>query len=218
MYVQRNEIGSKPQPKQEFRMNSEIKQIEVGCIAEVKVGRNIIKAPVCEILPDGGYIVQSATTGKKFKVASLVRVVAGRKEIESQPEVPAVTHTPEENAIAELAAAPLHGPGIDYPAPCDESEEESDEATENPAPESAAPVKPVKKMSLMDAAVEVLKTSEQPLNTREIVKTATEKGYWIPTSCKTPEQTLYGSIFREIATKENPRIVKSEQRGKFQLA
>ncbi len=194
-------------------MNEEIKQIEVGCIAEVKVGRNIIKTPVCEILPNGGYIVQSATTGKKFKVASLVRVVAGRKEIESQPEVPAITHTPEETALAELAAAPLHGPGIDSPAPYDESEGERDEAVENPAP-----VKPVKKLSLMDAAVEVLKTSEQPLNTREMVKSAIEQGYWIPTACKTPEQTLYGSIFRKIATKENPRIVKAEQRGKFQLA
>ena len=84
----------------------------------------------------------------------------------------------------------------------------------NPAPESAAPVK---KLSLLDAAVEVLKTSGQPMNTREIVKAATESGLWIPTACRTPEQTLYGSIFREIATKENPRIAKAGQKGKFIL-
>ena len=87
----------------------------------------------------------------------------------------------------------------------------------NPAPESAPAEKPVKKLSLLDAAVEVLKTSGQPMNTREIVKAATESGLWIPTACRTPEQTLYGSIFREIATKENPRIVKAEQKGKFIL-
>lgn len=84
----------------------------------------------------------------------------------------------------------------------------------NPAPESAAPIK---KLSLLDAAVEVLKTSGQPMNTREIVKAATDAALWIPTACRTPEQTLYGSIFREIATKENPRIVKAEQKGKFIL-
>lgn len=84
----------------------------------------------------------------------------------------------------------------------------------NPAPESAAPVK---KLSLLDAAVEVLKTSGQPMNTREIVKAATDSGLWIPTACRTPEQTLYGSIFREIATKENPRIAKAGQKGKFIL-
>ena len=81
----------------------------------------------------------------------------------------------------------------------------------NPAPEAA----PTKRMSLMDAAVAVLKESGEPMNTREMVKAATEKGYWTPTACKTPEQTLYGSIFREIKTKAQPRIVKSELKGKF---
>ena len=80
---------------------------------------------------------------------------------------------------------------------------------------SIKPVMPTKKMSLMDAAVAVLKESGKPMNTREMVKAATEKGYWQPTACKTPEQTLYGSIFREIKTKAQPRIVKSETKGKF---
>ena len=90
-------------------------------------------------------------------------------------------------------------------------EPETEEDAPNPAPESA----PTKKMSLMDAAVAVLKESGEPMNTREMVKAAAEKGYWTPTACKTPEQTLYGSIFREIKTKANPRIVKSETKGKF---
>ena len=76
-------------------------------------------------------------------------------------------------------------------------------------------VAPTKKMSLMDAAVAVLKESGEPMNTREMVKAAAEKGYWTPTACKTPEQTLYGSIFREIKTKAQPRIIKSEVKGKF---
>ena len=77
--------------------------------------------------------------------------------------------------------------------------------------------KPAKRMSLIDAAVAVLKDSGEPMNTREMVKAATEKGYWTPTACKTPEQTLYGSIFREIKIKEQPRIVKSDVKGKFWL-
>ena len=35
---------------------------------------------------------------------------------------------------------------------------------------------------------------------------------------KTLEQTLYGSIFREINAKEHPRIVKSDVKGKFVIA
>lgn len=41
---------------------------------------------------------------------------------------------------------------------------------------------------------------------------------YVPLTCKTPEQTLYGSIFREINTKDHPRIVKSEAKGKFRIA
>jgi len=90
---------------------------------------------------------------------------------------------------------------------------ETEEDAPNPGPEVA----PTKKMSLMDAAVAVLKESGEPMNTREMVKAATGKGYWTPTACRTPEQTLYGSIFREIKTKARPRIVKSETKGKFRL-
>ena len=53
---------------------------------------------------------------------------------------------------------------------------------------------------------------------KEILEAILERQLWTPTDCKTPEQTLYGSIFREIATKEHPRIVKSEIKGKFRIA
>ena len=89
------------------------------------------------------------------------------------------------------------------------------EKAQNPAPEAA----PTKRTSLMDAAVVVLQESGKPMNTREMVKAAIEKGYWSPTVCKTPEQTLYSSIFREIKTKEHPRIVKSKTRkGSFEYS
>ena len=101
--------------------------------------------------------------------------------------------------------------------PVTEPETAEDEAP-NPAPECTTAPRKEKKLSLMDAAVEVLKQSSEPMNTREMVKAATDSGLWIPTDCKTPEQTLYGSIFREMKIKENPRIVKSSVKGKFEYA
>ena len=75
-------------------------------------------------------------------------------------------------------------------------------------------------MSMLSAAVEVLKAAgpEHPMNCKEILEAIFERQLWTPTECKTPEQTLYGSIFREIATKEHPRIVRSEIKGKFRIA
>ena len=86
----------------------------------------------------------------------------------------------------------------------------------NPAPECAAN-QPQKKLSLFDAVVTALQSEPvgTALNTRELVALAVEKGLWQPTGAKTPEQTLYSTIFRENKTKEHPRIVKSDKKGKF---
>ena len=89
----------------------------------------------------------------------------------------------------------------------------------NPAPECAVN-QPAKKLSLFEAVVTALQgePAGTALNTRELVALAVEKGLWQPSGAKTPEQTLYSAIFRENATKENPRIVKSDKKGKFQLS
>ncbi len=79
---------------------------------------------------------------------------------------------------------------------------------------------PKKRMSLLNAAVEVLKAAgpEHPMNCKEILEAILERKLWTPTDCKTPEQSIYGSIFREINNKEHPRIVKSDVKGKFRIA
>ena len=89
----------------------------------------------------------------------------------------------------------------------------------NPAPECAVN-QPAKKLSLFEAVVTALQgePAGTALNTRELVALAVEKGLWQPSGAKTPEQTLYSAIFRENATKENPRIVKNDKKGKFQLS
>ena len=96
-------------------------------------------------------------------------------------------------------------------------EDEEDEYAINPAHESD---KPVKRLSLLNAAVIVLKDAgpERPMNCKEILEAIVARELWTPTNCKTPEQTLYGSIFREINTKEHPRILKSNVKGKFVIA
>ena len=98
--------------------------------------------------------------------------------------------------------------------PAAEPEKITEDDTPNPAPECATQ-KPEKKRSLLDAAVEVLRLAKIPMDTREIIEAATELKLWHPTGAKTPEQTLYGAIVRENKTKEQPRIVKSDKKGKF---
>jgi len=72
-------------------------------------------------------------------------------------------------------------------------------------------------MSLLDAAAEVLRLNDTAMNTREMVRQAIERGLWIQTKCRTPEQSLYGAIFQEIKSGKSPRFRKSDRRGAFEL-
>lgn len=99
----------------------------------------------------------------------------------------------------------------------EEAEPETEENAVNPAPESGSGPRPEMKLSLLNAAAQVLAACRAPMNCKEIVAKAVEMGLWTPTGAKTPEQTLYSGIFREIKATEEPRFKKSETRkGSFE--
>jgi flagellar biosynthesis GTPase FlhF len=127
---------------------------------------------------------------------------ASEQDAESDPGTPATVDVVPEGETAEFTPS---------------GEDQEDEYVINPAHESD---KPVKRLSLLNAAVIVLKDAgpERPMNCKEILEAILARQLWTPTDCKTPEQTLYGSIFREINTKEHPRILKSNVKGKFVIA
>ena len=225
---------------------SNISEVKIGSIIRVKVGKNLIHAKVIQILEDG-LRVCSLGKNKEFNVPqSRVQLdeqeAAGTEaQVESaavqteeastgqQSEQEPATQTDQTEATAESAEQEDEAPDDSEPAtvevvPEDEAaeftpsgEDEEDEYAINPAHESD---KPVKRLSLLNAAVIVLKDAgpEHPMNCKEILDAILERQLWTPTDCKTPEQTLYGSIFREINTKEHPRIVKSNVKGKFVIA
>ena len=173
-------------------MTSTPANVTVGQDVLVKIAGRIISAIIVETLPDG-WMVKSIASGKTFKTRKL-------------QEQPANEAAPVAEPTATEAAEPAAEP---QPAA---EEPEAPEA--EPAPEAPR----ARKMSLLDAAIEVLKLEAKALNTRDMVKQAIERGLWIQTSCKTPEQTLYGAIFREIKESEHARIRKSEKRGLFEYA
>ena len=154
----------------------------------------------------------------EFNVGDRAVAKVGRNEI--NVEILAVeekSYLVRNNAGKEFHAvrlAALPKDVITDGTPAAEPEEITEDDIPNPAPECAMQ-KPEKKRSLLDAAVEVLRLAKMPMNTREIVDAAIELKLWQPTGAKTPEQTLYGAIVRENKTKEHPRIVKSDIKGKF---
>ena len=168
--------------------------ITVGTIVMVKVGRNEIKVVVTEITANG-WKVKKVGSDREFIVTRIERVIAEP----GAPEAAPATEPETEAVDAEIPS---------------EAEEEVD--TPNPAPESGG--SPEKKLSLLNAALHVLKHSRTPLNTKEILAQVIEEGLWSPNGAKTPEQSLYSAFFREIKEKETPRVRKSAaRRGAFEF-
>ena len=88
-----------------------------------------------------------------------------------------------------------------------------------PASGKATPAKTEakQKLSLVKAAIAVLGETDEALNTKQMIEQAKQKELWTPGAGKTPEQTLYSAIAREIKAKgPNARFVQVSK-GHFKL-
>ncbi len=159
----------------------------IGEIANAKVGRNLVEVEILEC-GEGFFRVKSVSSGREFNTSRLEKINNNQMEEAIMPEDNITT-----NAEAEVNAE------VDTP---------------NPAPECAT-AKKEKKVSLLDLAAKILADTGDALNCKELVAKAKETG-WVSTG-KTPEQTLYSGIFREMKEKgEASRFKKSaDRKGSF---
>jgi hypothetical protein len=72
-----------------------------------------------------------------------------------------------------------------------------------------------KKISAIDAAAKVLAGAKTAMNAKEMIEAMAAKNLWTSPSGKTPHQTLYAAIIRELSTKGNDARFKKTERGKF---
>ena len=91
------------------------------------------------------------------------------------------------------------------------------EAKAKPAAPSPKAVPP-KGLGLLSAAAAVLERSDAPMSVEAMIEAAKSEGLWTPKGGKTPEQTLYSAIIREIRDKGNASRFRKEGRGLFAFA
>jgi hypothetical protein len=79
------------------------------------------------------------------------------------------------------------------------------------ATKAKADAKP-KRTSAIDAAAQVLETSNEPMTCKELIEAMATKGLWTSPGGKTPHATLYSAILREINEKgKDARFKKTER-------
>ena len=163
-------------------------EFKAGDRAYTKVGRNLVEVRV-KAKTETGWTV-TTRTGRTLAVRSLGAVPGEAVGIAS-------AGTPKAAAKAAKAAA---------------------KAAPKAAPKTEAAAVPKKGLSLLNAAATVLERSGEAMPVRAMIEEAKASGLWTPTGGKTPEQTLYSAIIREIKDKGGASRFRKDGRGRFSFA
>ena len=75
-----------------------------------------------------------------------------------------------------------------------------------------------KRLSLINAAAQILAESSEPMDVKKMVEQVTSKGLWSSPNGKTPHATLYSAIITEIKKKGDEARFTKVERGQFAIA
>ena len=164
--------------------------VQIGATYLVKVAGNLVPVKITREHDNGGWVGTSVKTGKTIRIKSAQRL---RKQLAD---------------VAPVAAKATE-------ATQDAKVEPQRDTGERGATGIASQGKP---LSLINAAAIVLQACDRPLSCKEILTKAIDAGIWQPKAGKTPANTLYAAISREIKTKGDVSRFRKAERGKFALA
>ena len=170
--------------------------VKIGSEYEARIGGETMQVRILSEKASGGWTALNLATKKKVFVP-----------LARQLREPGTTVTTEGNlTIVEVPPATvetINGPAT-KPARKKKTTDES--AT------------PAKKTSQIQAALQVLTESKEPMNCQAMVEAMTTRGLWTSPGGKTPHATLYAAILREINTKGNDARFRKVDRGQFTAA
>ena len=127
------------------------------------------------------------------------------------------TRTGRTLAVRSLEAVPGAAAGI-ASAATPKAAAKATKAAAKATPKAEAGAVPKKGLSLLNAAAPLLERSGEAMPVRAMIEEAKASGLWTPTGGKTPEQTLYSAIIREIKDKGGASRFRKDGRGRFSFA
>jgi hypothetical protein len=174
--------------------------VQIGATYLVRVADNLVPVKLVREHPSGGWEGVSEKTGKTIRIKSAQRL---RKRLADGANHAAHGATTAEKPTKEAKADAQRHTG--------ERNATGGDVGHEP-----------KRLSILDAAIKVLEErdpADGPLSCTQMVERMAAKGYWSPArGGRTPANTLYSAVLREINIKgEDSRFDKVE-RGRFSLS
>lgn len=189
-------------------------EVKIGETYTAKVSDKVVPVRIDKENPRGGWDATNLVTNKQIRIKSAQRlrsrVSASATDADTGTQKPAAKPPIKKKLTAAERKARRQQPSAkaDKPTPA--------------AKKADAPKE--KKLSLIDAAVQVLGNSGgtsggEPMSTKQMVAQITEQNLWSPRSGgKTPHATLYSAILRELQKKGKDARFQKVERGRFTLA
>jgi len=215
-------------------------QVKIGGTYSAKVTDQVVPVRIDKENPHGGWDATNLQTNRKVRIKSAQKLRGQVKVPGAVKDEQAEAKTKDEPKLAKkkLSAAErkeLHAKHKadqenarvrDERAKSDDGMTASEramaasgtDATRGKKKSKAAPKeKKPKKLSLIDAAVQVLGDSKEPMNCKQMVEQVVAKKLW-STDAPTPHATLYSAILREIQKKGKDARFTKVERGQFTLS
>ena len=170
--------------------------VKVGGTYAAKVTNKVVPVRIDAENPRGGWDATNQATGKKVRIKSAQRLRGPwpKKAAKATKDAKKATKR-DPKPVPGSARAGQKGTG---------------QRTATGGEREAKP------MSLLDAAAHLLSLGTgDPMRCKDIVDLAVARGLWTPGDGKTPANTLYASILREIKTKGEDSRFDKVDRGKF---
>ncbi|MGO8702196.1 MAG: winged helix-turn-helix domain-containing protein [Candidatus Brocadiia bacterium] len=173
-----------------------LENVKVGETYTLAVGKNAVQVTVTGV-GEKGKITVTTAGGKTITVADAGRLAVHREGRASAPDTnaPQAAHGAHGKAAAPKATKTASGRNVR---------------------EKGAPRGEEKRLGLVDAAIQVMQETGEPMNCRDVVKAVLEQKLWT-TDGKTPAATLYAAILREVQKKGTDARFKKVERGQFAL-
>ena len=166
--------------------------IHIGSVYDLKVGRNTTPVRIMQAAPAGGWEAVTLSGNKPVVIQSAERLVG--------------LHSPKK--------APTSAQGAKSSTkPAKAATQAKSTSTAHRGPTSAK----IKRVSALDAAARVLSEAKEPQTCPQLIDTMAAKDYWKSTGGKTPANTLYAAMAKEIRTKGKESRFQKVGRGQFAL-
>jgi len=176
--------------------------IKIGATYTAKVSDRVVPIRIDRENGRGGWDATNLVTNKQVRIKSAQRL-RGEASAKGGP-------TAKAEAKAEKATKPAE------PEVVPQAETTPTTAPKAKAPKTPTEPKADKKLSCLDAAAQVLKDSNEPMQVKAMIDEMSSKKLWT-SDAPTPAATLYSAILREIQKKGKDARFKKTERGHFAL-